>query len=178
MNIFKKIKLNKNHKMQKGFVLLFAVVLSAIILSISLGLSEISYKQISFGNQARETADAFFAADAGLECALFYDIKGAETEFGDRFSPFGYDGTSGTMTTLQCARNNFVLNDGIFSQQGHWNFVLPNLMGQSCAIVLVDKTSFTGKTRIVSKGYNVGNENCTGNYPNRVEREIEIRYDQ
>ena len=174
MNIFKKIKLNKKNN-QKGFVLLFAVVLSAIILSISLGLSEISLKQLSFGNQARETGDAFFAADTGLECALFYDIKGA----GEYGTPFGYDGNLGEMTvTLQCAGQNFQLNDGNYSLEGPWTFVLAGLnpSEKSCAIVKVDKTPT--QTIIISKGYNIGDENCAGNYPNRVEREIEIRYDR
>lgn len=177
--IFKnKTKLNKNLG-QKGFVLLFAVVLTSIILSIALSLADIAYKELSFGTQAKSTGEAFFASDAGLECALFYDVKGVPTEYGDYVSPFGYDGSFGAMSVLQCAGTSFQLNDGVFSLNGPWTFVLPFLGStqKSCAVVLVDKISIPNRTRVVSRGYNVGNANCSGDFPNKVEREIELVYE-
>ena len=40
----------------------------------------ISLKEIKFGTSARDTNDAFFAADTGAECALFND-KSTQTNF-------------------------------------------------------------------------------------------------
>ncbi|MFH1365869.1 MAG: hypothetical protein ABIG99_00525 [Patescibacteria group bacterium] len=62
-----KEKIQKN----KGFVILFAVTISAILLSITLGVSNIAFREIKFSTNARYTNDAFFAADTGAEHALF-----------------------------------------------------------------------------------------------------------
>lgn len=168
---------NKN----KGFVLLFAVVLSSVILSISLGLSEITLSELNFSTSARNTNSAFFAADVGVECALFYEnAKVGTTEGADLVTPFGYDGSSGDLLSLSCANQTFQLNEGVFSLNGPWTFYLVGLGidNKACVITTVDKTSIPGVTRVISKGYNEGGQttNCSGEYPNRVEREIETRY--
>ena len=56
-----------------GFVLLFAVTISAILLTIALGVANIALKEVKFGTSARDTNDAFFAADTGIEYTLFKD---------------------------------------------------------------------------------------------------------
>ncbi len=68
--LIKKIQNNK------GFVLLFAVTIASILLAIALGVANISYNEVRFGTSARGTNDAFFAADAGIENALFLDKAG------------------------------------------------------------------------------------------------------
>ena len=67
MKIFNQIKNNR------GFVILFAVTLASILLTISLGVSNIALREIKFSTSAKDTNDAFFAADTGTECALFND---------------------------------------------------------------------------------------------------------
>ncbi len=67
-----KINLQNN----TGFVMLFAVTLSAILLTIALGVSNIAFREVKFGTSARDTNDAFFAADTGAEYALFLDKAG------------------------------------------------------------------------------------------------------
>ena len=61
---------------RSGFVMLFAVTLSAILLSIALGVTNIAFKEVRFSTNARDTNDAFFAADTGAEYALFNDKAG------------------------------------------------------------------------------------------------------
>ena len=56
-----------------GFVILFAVTISSILLAIALGVSNIALKEVKFGTDARETNNAFFAADSAVEYALFND---------------------------------------------------------------------------------------------------------
>jgi Tfp pilus assembly protein PilX len=65
-----KSKIKKN---KAGFVILFAVTLAAILLSIALGVANIALTEIKFGTSARDTNNAFFAADSGIEKALFND---------------------------------------------------------------------------------------------------------
>lgn len=186
MKLFKKQNLinKKRNKQDKGFVILFAVVLTSIILSVSLGLADITYKEISFGTSAKNTGDAFFASDTGIECALYYDFKGVQTGSGSYENPFGYVGAE--PLTLECAGTQFGFIPPYDPATGPWSFVLYNLSnsGKSCAIVTVTKNlndindPDDDQTIIVSKGYNTGGDNitCSSNSPTRVEREIELRY--
>ena len=68
--------IQKIKKLKSGFVILFAVTLSALLLSIAIGVTNIAFKELRFGTNARDTNDAFFAADTGIERALFDDKTG------------------------------------------------------------------------------------------------------
>lgn len=63
----------KYYTSQKGFVVLFTVLISSIVLLMSLGIMSISTKEVLLSIQSRDAAKAFFAADAGMECALYAD---------------------------------------------------------------------------------------------------------
>lgn len=183
MKFFKKQNLIKIKKQEKGFVILFAVILTSIILSVSLGLADITYKEVSFGTSAKNTGEAFLAADSGLECALYYDFKWVQLSNGGYENPFGYTGAE--PLTLECADRPFQFYGG-YSATGPWIFFLNELgsTGQACAVVAVYKDFNVAfdptddETRIVAKGYNAGGQSvdCTSNSPTRVEREIELRY--
>ena len=153
MNI-KKIKKNS------GFTILYAVMISSIILAITLGIMGISLKEIKFGTSAKDTNDAFFAADTGAECALFND-KSTQNKF-----PL-----AGPATTITCAGVSILPT---FSS-GFFKFTVTNLgsVGQGCAIVTVDKS--VSPTAIVSKGYNNGGASCISN-TSTVERQLELSY--
>ena len=156
MTIIKKIKKNK------GFVILFAVTLSAILLSIALGVANIALKEIKFGTSAKDTNDAFFAADTGAECALYND-KGSASSFG---------GTG--PATIQCLGNSV----SIVGSSSPWTFTVAGMGStlQSCAKVIITKTSSSPiSTSIVSKGYNNGGGTCVQG-TNAVERELDLNY--
>jgi hypothetical protein len=59
-------------KSQKGFVILFAVLISAIILLIGTGILGITVKETILASTARESQLAINAADTGVECMLYY----------------------------------------------------------------------------------------------------------
>ncbi len=65
--------MKKTH--QRGFTLLIAVIFMSVMLAFGLALSSISYKQQVLASAAIESQYAFYAADAGLECALYADQK-------------------------------------------------------------------------------------------------------
>lgn len=178
MNFNMKIFNLKKNKKDKGFVILFAVILVSIILSVSIGLSDIVYKELSFGTQAHNTGEAFLAADTGAECALLYEFKGSFIT-SNNASIYGYPTTDDEPLNVECAGSNISLNlneNGLYSSTGPWVFYLPNLgsTGKACAKVQVTKTG--GSTNIISKGYSKGGDttNCYSVDPNTVEREIEI----
>lgn len=167
-----------NKENDKGFVILFAVILTSIILSVTLGLSDITFKELKFGTQAHATGEAFLAADTGVECALLYEFKGSfMTSTGDNI--YGYPTTDDEPLSIECAGSNIALNldeSGVYSSTGPWVFYLPNLgsNGKACAKVTVTKNP--PSTNIISKGYSDGGStlNCYSTNPNLVEREIEI----
>ncbi|MFZ2072106.1 MAG: hypothetical protein WA101_02405 [Minisyncoccia bacterium] len=164
-----KIQKNKvypNCEERRGFVILFAVMLSSIILAITLGVSNISLKEINFSTSAKDANDAFFAADTGVECALFND-KG--TLFTD--TNINADIPSG------CLLGNSTFS-GSFPT---WIFDIIGLgsTGRSCAKITINKDPVLG-TVITSKGYSADSSTsddilCTPG-SRAVERELEVTY--
>ncbi len=151
----KKIKIQKN----KGIALLFSVLLSSIILSITIGVTNIAFKEIQFGTSAKSTNEAFFAADSGIECALFNDKSSSNVFVAT--SPDPINCSVGTVTVVSAV-------------YPFWSFILTGLgsQAQSCAKITVDKT--TTPTKIIANGYNIGDSVCNYSGSNRVERRLEI----
>lgn len=135
-------------KNNKGFVILFAITISSILLAIALGVANIALKEVKFGTNARDTNNAFFAADSGIEYALFTDKPPT--------SPY-------TLTPPETSRSWPLTFTGLGST------------GQSCAKVTIVKTD-TPTTTITSKGYNMGDASCDSTNPDRIEREIITSY--
>ena len=156
----KKIIIKNKIKSKKGFVLLFAVMISSIILAVSLGVANIAYKEVKFGTSAKDTNDAFLASDTGAECALNYDKSVVSSN--------AFTGTAGP--NISCAGASITIS----GSSSPWSFIIPGLgsLGQGCAKVTVTKTS---STSIVSKGYNTGSPSCTPG-SNTVERELDVTY--
>lgn len=151
---------------QGGFVLLYVIVISSIILAMTLSVGNIALKEIKFSTSARDTNDAFFAADTGAECALYNDRSdinsfAGESEFIKCLDPSRYIGLTGELT--------------------EWHFVLSGLgiEGKSCAKVKVTKY-FNDPviTTIISKGYNDngGYDDGCDQGPNTIERQLEVKY--
>ena len=158
MRIIKKIKKNK------GFVILFAVTLAAILLSIALGVSEVAIKENSFSTSAEDTDNAFFAADTGTECALYYD-SGDSTQN-------AFTGSA----SMDCANNS---NVNISESSPTWTFSLFDLGGASkgCVNVTMDKTD-PNLTTVTALGYNSETNSSGTCVPaaNAVERELITTY--
>lgn len=171
------MKLSKIKK-NSGFVILFAVTVSAILLAIALGVANVSLKEIKFGTSAKDTNEAFFAADTGAECALYNDTRAVNA-----FSTSMRGRGGMTTSQIMCAGSRIDLNStptiGVVTS---WSFVVSRIgsTNQSCASVVVTKDSSSGTTatKIVSKGYNNGGDDAgvCKQLPNTVEREIDLTY--
>lgn len=62
----------KDFKKQKAFVLLYAVLVSSIVLSIGLSLINLFTKQVILSSVGRSSQFAYYAADAGKQCAYYW----------------------------------------------------------------------------------------------------------
>jgi hypothetical protein len=153
--VTKKTKINN-----EGFALLFVMVLVSIILAISIGVTDIALNEVNFSTSAQSTNDAFFAADTGAECALYWD-KGLTVN-----DPFP--------ASITCNNKPMAVSSGAFTILGLGN------TGQACAIVTISKNpaavSPASPTTVISKGYNNGGTGLCGDTPNYVERELDVTY--
>lgn len=61
-------------KGEHGFTLLLSLLIASIVLSISLSVFGIIVREISLSTSARESRLAFYGANAGIECALYWDF--------------------------------------------------------------------------------------------------------
>jgi divalent metal cation (Fe/Co/Zn/Cd) transporter len=59
---------SQSDKQHNGFVLLFALVVSAIIFFIGAGIFSISFKELMVSSISKESQKSIFAADSGVEC--------------------------------------------------------------------------------------------------------------
>lgn len=185
--------LQKNNK-QKGFTLLFAVLISTLVLSISATVTSIALRQTIISTTGRESQYAFYAANTAMECAFYWDVIGhKDTNQSDKvvFPAPGQTRVSDG-TDINCAGGNITNGDGFDYNNQEWN---TNTSGQTtfyidvhdafnikddsrtskfnhhyCAQATVKKqiNSSTGiiTTTIEAKGYNT----CDPNNSRRVER--------
>ena len=153
-------------KRKNGFVMLFAIILSSIVLSITLGVLNIALKEINFSSSARETNVASLAADLGIECALFNDKTPSKFPIPFSAAPIS-----------SCAGQTPTPTGSGTATTASYNFKLNNLIsvGKGCVnvTILQDNTTPPMITTITSKGYNVGDASCASSNPNRVEREYQ-----
>lgn len=61
--------------MTGGFTLFYSLILISLLVALGLAIFNITYKQLILSSGVRNSAQAFYAADTGLECALFWDLK-------------------------------------------------------------------------------------------------------
>lgn len=71
----KKIKHAIHNK--KGFTLLFAVLVSTLVVSIGATIISIALRQTILSGTSRESQFAFYAANTALDCAHYWDTIGA-----------------------------------------------------------------------------------------------------
>ena len=142
--------------MNKGFTLLFAVLVTSVALVVGVGVFDVVLRQIELSGVGRESQAAFYAADTGIECGLYWDVK--ESVFGT---------TSPPVVVPDCLGGP--VQDVVFTG-GATTFTV-TLQNDSCAAVRVAKEG--GATTILARGFNVG---CDSDSPRKVERALEATY--
>ena len=68
---------------QKGSSLLLTVLIMAAIVSIAIGVSRLSLREIVLTRDVSKSLIAYYAAEAGIEAAIFYDrsVVGGDSSF-------------------------------------------------------------------------------------------------
>jgi Tfp pilus assembly protein PilX len=59
----------------RGFTILLAALVASLVLSLGISVFTIAQKQLLLSSLSRTSQYAFYAADAGAECALYWDLR-------------------------------------------------------------------------------------------------------
>lgn len=153
-----------NNSSQKGFVLLFTLVVSAIIFFVGAGIFALSYKELLVSSISQESQKAIFASDAGVECALFADTQ---------FSSFTGDGT---FTPFSCFEKQ--IGEGFSVANSEYDFFVPFDNGTCSRVHVRVNNPQEGQTTIISQGYNKCNAEGQPllNYPGITERVYKVTF--
>ncbi len=182
----------KNLKKNKGFTLLFAVIVSTLVLAVGASIISIALKQVLLSGVGRDSQFAFYAANTGIECALYWELKGLGVDEDD-FSPAFPNSnsipsyTSSQKEKTKCAEVK-ILSPGVRKEFGDFkiessldvqgfkvsSFRINNFKDSQdndlpyCVDVFVKKKGI--QTIIDARGYNT----CDKNNPRRIERGLEL----
>lgn len=150
----------------RGFTLLIAVVLSSVMLSVALALIDVAYKQVILALTARQSSYAFYAADAAIECALYYDQKQQAFDYDD---PVDSIECRGQTLDFDSAPNSTVQDDGARIT----TLTVPCATGGAEAMIIVYKwETGTPSTRMYARGYS----SCDVTDMRRVERGLNVEF--
>jgi hypothetical protein len=62
-------------KRSKGFTMFFAVLVSSLALAIGLAIYDLVTRELQLSSTTAQSQYAIYAADTGIECALYWDFK-------------------------------------------------------------------------------------------------------
>jgi hypothetical protein len=132
-----KFKIQKN---TSGFALLYAVLLTGVILAIGLGLSSILTKQIILSSIGSNSQVAYYAANTGKECVFYWGFQGGTAA--------GPDGT---------AFGGYIFDDSLNDGEGGFVFVEPTpgaqiLCDDQTLDVILDTSNSTDDKKIFTVG--------------------------
>ncbi len=145
---------------QSGFTLLLATLIASLLLILGASMFGITRKEVILSSLGRDSQFAFYAADAGSECALMWDF---------RYDIFA---TSTPYSGATCDGQPL----GTFSAQAYGVAqTFEYQPGGRCVRVSVTKNaSPLPPTTIIARGYNVS---CAGIETNARALERAIRLD-
>ncbi len=141
--------------------MLFTVLITSIILSIGLGISNLAFKQTILSSLAKDSQVAFYQADAAAECAMYYDIT-------VNLFPRGLT-LAGAPSSIACGDKTLYLESGVSAN--NYFVYKESAASQPCFSLVFDKVTSGSENIIQARGYNL----CTTS-PRQVERALQVTY--
>lgn len=160
---------------KKGFVILIAVLVASLMISIGAFIANIAVKELSLSVSGRDSQVAFYAADAGIECALYHDLH---------VSQFATSSSDSGPGTLNCNSTTtpIVVTGLSTATRGVSQFEVsfPQNTGDDpelspYGLIRITKNNIgtaSDETIIESRGYNIKSTASS----KRVERALEVTY--
>ena len=150
---------------KRGFTLLIAAIIATIALSLGTSIFDIAQKEVTLSSIGKQSQYAFYVADTGAECALYWDV---------RYSYFATSTPSGVNPA--CDGTVLVVTPPSGSYPYTQNFQFES--NQRCVNVSVTKSlapDTTVQTTIHSDGFNVACSKVSTS-PIALERSVELNY--
>jgi hypothetical protein len=60
---------------EKGFTILLAALVASLVLTLGIAIFSVAQKQVILSSLGRSSQYAFYAADTGAECGLYWDVR-------------------------------------------------------------------------------------------------------
>jgi hypothetical protein len=155
-------------KKDKGFTLLISIITTSMLLIVSFVVVNIAVKQLILANAAKESQFAFYAADGGTECAVYWDLKDSALSAFSTTTPGTIICNGATITTSSQTVHRIPAVPSVIGGQNTSLFEISFPKG--CAIVEVTKSG--ALTTIDSRGYNT----CDTTAVRRFERGVTLVY--
>lgn len=142
-----------NLQPKKGFAMLFSVLISSLLVAIGLSIFSLTLKELTISTSARESQVAFYAANSGMDCAIYWNFQDKFVESGGAVSP-----------EVICGASSSVTDDGLAGGSTGFKFYITNNMdgtaninGPCVDVVVTKSTELDGslKTVIESRGKNI-----------------------
>lgn len=145
----------------RGFTLLMSVLIASVLLALGYEIYNLAIKEVTLSSAGRESQFAFFAADTGVECALWADSKL------DAFA------TTSAVTELDCGTATSTLARQANGSDYITTFSVTTGAGTrtQCTDIIVTRQD-PKKTIVESFGHNT----CNTQDPLRLERAIRVTY--
>lgn len=151
----------------RGMTLLISIIFASVVLTVSLALLDISYKQVILSSAVKQSQNAFYNADSAMECALYWDQQ--QNAFSFIASPFIVNGIS--CVNQQGTVKAITVTSTAIGTTRTTTFSIPCNVSGTQATVNVTKTS-TGDTSLFATGYST----CSTTDPRRIERGLKANY--
>lgn len=159
---------------QSGFAMLFTVLIVSLILTIAIGISNLTLRQTILSNLAKDSGVAFYQADAGVECGMYLDTHST--------FPYGAN-TSEVPQSFECGPQMMLLDtldpDENTSTTNYFRYIPQDQTlrnsNQPCFTIMFDKRSIDTVTGIGSLVRSAGYSSCAKG-PRQVERLLQVKY--
>ncbi len=188
------MNISRFFKIKKGFVVLFAVILVSIILTISLSLFNITFKQLYLSSVVKESQHAFYFADSAARCARYWGAFYNSSCFYDtnpaNCGPFGFPSIDSngnpifhqpSLNTVNCFGGDLDLTVSpqqtrtcdLNSCSTSFKVSLTDSDGRSSCVDMTVLANINN-TKIQADGYN--NANCTSASGRTVLRSVNLGF--
>lgn len=173
----------KKIKMNKGYTLLFAVLVASLVLIVGVSILTLGKKEFQLSASARDSTSSIYSATGMLECFVYSEDKKGSRGLNDQ--DFNTDdlicGEDRGLPIITTTSNLNTLT--FYAKMGR---ATPEngiqIQDNSCAKLYVTKTLVGTKwsTIIDSRGYNTGwnsnSKDCSSNSVKKVERALRLAY--
>jgi hypothetical protein len=150
----------------RGFTLLLAALIASIVLSLGTSIYTIAVKQVQLSTLGRDSQFAFYTADTGAECALYWDV---------RYAAFA---TTTTGVTPTCDGKTVTITSTGATFPYTDTFLVDLFTDQStgyCAEVSITKNAANPHTVIHADGYSVTCASIAAS-TRALQRSVELQY--